>query len=54
MRSQARAKRSPWDRVKYQILLHWPLRFWWHLSPETRDWWLREYQARNGGKNTWP
>lgn len=35
-------------RVKYAVLTHFPLRWWFRLPERTRDWWIRESQMRQG------
>lgn len=49
MRQHARRYRpSLRARARFAIVSRWPLRWWWRLSPATRDWWVEEYHRRHG------
>lgn len=35
------------ERIRYAVVSRWPLRWWWHLSEPTREWWVAEYGRRH-------
>lgn len=35
-------------RIKYWVLVHFPLRWWFRLPEKTRNWYVEESQMRQG------